>query len=106
MATRAETVAHLLDLLPGTTAKRMFGEYGFYLGPKLVGLICDDQLYLRPYENARALLPDLPLAPPYPGAKPHFLADAALDAPELLMAALVAIAEEAPLPKPKKKTET
>lgn len=106
MATRAETVAHLLDILPGTTAKQMFGEYGFYLGPKKVGLICDDQLYLRPYENARALLPDLPLAPPYPGAKPHFLADAALDAPELLMAALRLIAEAAPLTKPKKKRET
>ena len=64
MATRAETVAHLTDILPGTTAKQMFGEYGFYLGPKLVGLICDDQLFLRPYESARALLPDLPLAPP------------------------------------------
>jgi DNA transformation protein len=103
MATRAETVAHLLDTLPGTSAKKMFGEYGFYLGPKLVGLVCDDQLFLRPYEAARALLPDLPLAPPYPGAKPHLLADAALDEPDLLMQALRVIAEAAPPPKPRKK---
>ena len=102
MATRAETVAHLLDTLPGTTARKMFGEYGFYLGTKLVGLICDDQLYLRPFDAARALLPALPLAPPYPGAKPHLLADAALDDPDALLAALRAIAAEAPLPKPKK----
>ena len=102
MATRPDTVAHLLDTLPGTTAKKMFGEYGFYLGPRMVGLVCDDQLFLRPFDRARALLPDLPLAPPYPGAKPHLLADAALDDPDRLMAVLRAIAEDAPLPKPKR----
>jgi TfoX/Sxy family transcriptional regulator of competence genes len=103
MATRDETVAHLMDALPGTTVKKMFGEYGIYLGPKMVGMICDDQLYLRPSDAARAVLPDLPLAPPYPGAKPYLLADAALDDPERLMAALRVIADEAPLPKPRKK---
>ena len=103
MATRPETVAHLLDILPGTSASKMFGEYGFYLGPRLVGLICDDHLYLRPCDAARALLPDLPLAPPYPGAKPHLLSDEAVDDPDLLMAAVRVIAAEAPLPKPKRK---
>ena len=39
--------ANLADQL---TAKKMFGEYALYLDGKIVGLICDNQLYLKPTE--------------------------------------------------------
>ena len=74
MATRASTIAVLIDQGPGAlTAKAMFGEYGLYLDGKLVALVCDDQLYLKPTEAARGLLGDVVEARPYPSAKPCFL---------------------------------
>lgn len=101
MATRPETVATILDALPGTTARKMFGEYALYLGGKVVALICDDSLFVKDLPPARSLLPDAPLAPPYPGAKPHLLADGWLDDPDTLAAAIAALAAVLPLPKPK-----
>ena len=73
MATRPETMAHLLDILPGTRASKMFGEYGFYLGPRLVGLICDDQLFIKSTDAGRAYIGKVIEAPPYKGAKPSLL---------------------------------
>ncbi len=106
MSTRKETIAALLDALPlPLTAKPMFGEYGLYLDGRVVALICDDRLYLKNLPEARAHLPEVELAPPYPGAKPHIAADEALDAPEPVMAALRALALVVPPPKPKKKAK-
>ena len=102
MATRAETVDTILDALPGTTARKMFGEYALYLGGKVVALVCDDSLFVKDLPPARTLLPDAPLAPPYPGAKPHLVADGWLDDPETLAAAIAALAAALPAPKPKK----
>ena len=53
-------------------AKRMFGEYGIYCNGKIFGLICDNRFYLKPTENARALLREVELRPPYEGAKEYF----------------------------------
>ncbi len=72
MATRAQTVAHLLDLLAGAgavSARKMFGEYAVYLDGKVVALICNDGLFLKPLAEALALLPDVALAPPVFGRK-------------------------------------
>ena len=82
--------------------RRMFGEYALYLGDKVVGLICDDQAFLKPTEGGRALLDRVVEAPPYPGAKPYLLLGEELDDPALLAALLQRTAEELPEPKPKK----
>jgi TfoX/Sxy family transcriptional regulator of competence genes len=92
MGTQARTIAHLTDLLPGTTAKKMFGEYALYLDAKVVALICDDTLYVKPLPAALALLGDTDLVPPYPGAKPHIRVTDALDDPDCVMSALHAVA--------------
>jgi len=36
--------------------RRMFGEYAPYLGDKVVGLLCDDQAFLKPTAGGRVLL--------------------------------------------------
>jgi TfoX/Sxy family transcriptional regulator of competence genes len=82
--------------------RRMFGEYALYLGDKVVGLLCDDQAFLKPTEGGRALLERVVEAPPYPGAKPYLLLGEELDDPALLAALLQRTAEELPEPKPKK----
>jgi TfoX/Sxy family transcriptional regulator of competence genes len=109
LSTRAETVAALLDGLSpaGTlTARAMFGEYALYLQGRVVALICDDRLFVKPTPGAVSALPGTPMASPYPGAKPHLAADAALDDPEPVIRALRAVATELPAPKPKSKPTT
>jgi TfoX/Sxy family transcriptional regulator of competence genes len=82
--------------------RRMFGEYALYLGEKVVGLLCDDQLFLKPTAGGRALLERVVEAPPYPGAKPYLLLADELDDRALLAALLQRTADELPEPKPKK----
>lgn len=76
MATAQNTIDFLLDQLPslGTaSAKKMFGEYCLYLAGKPVGLVCDDQLYLKPTEVGKGKLDEVVEGSPYPGAKTHLL---------------------------------
>ena len=104
MATRARTITDLIDALsdlPGLSSRRMFGEYALYLGTKVVALVCDDVLYVKPTPGALALVRDPVMAPPYPGAKNYIRLESALDAPELVMATLRAVAGDTPEPKPK-----
>jgi TfoX/Sxy family transcriptional regulator of competence genes len=104
MATSAATIDHLLETLAPLrlAARKMLGEYALYLDEKVVALVCDDLLYLKPTPGALAALPDSPTGPPYPGAKPHLVVTDALDEPENVIAALKAISAELPQPKPKK----
>jgi TfoX/Sxy family transcriptional regulator of competence genes len=81
--------------------KKMFGEYALYLHGKVVAFACDNQLYLKPTEEARALLGSVSEHPPYPGAKLYFRMDEQLEDRELLLRALETTARALPLPKPK-----
>jgi TfoX/Sxy family transcriptional regulator of competence genes len=79
----------------------MFGEYGLYLDGKIIGGVHDDVLHLKNVAAAATLLPGVALGPPYPGAKPHLIADPWLDDPETLAQAAWAVARSLPPPKPK-----
>ncbi|PZQ97977.1 MAG: competence protein TfoX [Cereibacter sphaeroides] len=105
MATDPATVSFVTEQLEGAgpvTTRKMFGEYAVYIGAKVVALICDNQLFVKPTPGALALVPDAHLAPPYPGAKPHIQADARLDDPDALVALVIAAERDLPEPKPKK----
>jgi DNA transformation protein len=107
MATTQNTVDFLLDQLSSlgeVSAKKMFGEYCLYLAGKPVGLVCDDQLYLKPTKAGIALLGKVVEGSPYPGAKPHLLItpDQREDA-EWLCGIVRATDGELPMPKPKVK---
>ena len=104
MGSRAETIAHLLDALDALplSARKMFGEYALYLDGKVVALVCDDRIFVKPLPEALALMPEAGLAPPYPGARPHLVADAALDEDGALQTLLGAVARALPPPKPKR----
>lgn len=76
MSTRPETVEYIVGQATGTlvvTAKKMFGEYALYADSKLVALICDDQLFVKPTPEGRSLIGEVDEVSPYPGAKPSFL---------------------------------
>ncbi len=104
MSTSPQTIANLLDALPdGVRAKKMFGEYALYLDGRVVGLVCDDTLFVKPTTGAVAVLPDAELGPPYRGAKPHLVIGDALDDADLMARLFFAVAADVPAPKPKKK---
>jgi DNA transformation protein len=74
MATSQSTIDFLLDQLAeqgAFSARKMFGEYCLYLSGVPVGLVCDNQLFLRDDAGLRALMNEVVLGEPYPGAKPH-----------------------------------
>jgi TfoX/Sxy family transcriptional regulator of competence genes len=77
MASKHKTVDFIIEQLAdagAVSAKKIFGEYGLYLNGKLFGLVCDDQLFIKPTLGGRSVLgEDLKEAAPYPGAKPCFL---------------------------------
>jgi TfoX/Sxy family transcriptional regulator of competence genes len=52
----------------------MFGEYALYCDEKVVGLICDDQVFLKITDPGKAFLGNnYQEGLPYPGAKPYML---------------------------------
>ena len=76
MATRQSTVDFLLEQMAdagSVEAKKMFGEYTLYLGGKIVALVADDQLFIKPTAGGKALIGDFVEGCPYPGAKPCLL---------------------------------
>ena len=78
MATQKETIEFLLAKLrqPGRfKARAMFGEYALYADGKVVALVCDDRLFVKILPASRELEPLCEQAPPYPGAKPHYLVE-------------------------------
>lgn len=105
MATRAEFASHVVDLLAlgaRVDIKKMFGEYALYVDTKVVALLCDDQVFVKPTEAVKARGVSLPEGEAYPGSKPYWQADELLDDPEILRDLLLATAAALPLPKPKK----
>jgi len=107
MATTQNTIDFLLDQLSGAgdvSAKKMFGEYCLYLAGKPVGLVCDDQLYLKPTQAGKSKLAEVVAGSPYPGAKPHLLITAdQWEDTEWLCDLVRATARELPLPKTRTK---
>ncbi|MEO1815844.1 MAG: TfoX/Sxy family protein [Acetobacterium sp.] len=109
MATSKEFADYVCDQLMAAgniSCKKMFGEYGVYLDEKIVGLICDNQFFLKKTEAGQVMIEEhlgtVEEGLPYPGAKPQFLIDS-LDDREWLAELLRASYQELPMPKPKKK---
>ena len=106
MATDASFMAHIADQLHGFGAfshRKMFSEYALYLDAKVVALVCDNQLFVKPTDAGRALLgPDAAMGLPFSRAKPYFLASDLIDEREALARLLRATAQALPEPKSKK----
>lgn len=57
------------------SCRRMFGEYGWYCDGKFLGVICDDQLFIKITPETEQAFPDFPRMPPYEGAKEYFVVE-------------------------------
>lgn len=83
--------------------KKMFGEYALYCDGKVVALVCDNQLFVKPTAGGRAYIGAAVEAPPYPGAKPYFLIEDAFEDRDWISGLIKITAQELPLPKPKRR---
>lgn len=105
MVTQKETVTQIVDRLGplDVRARAMFGGYGLYCDEKIVGLICDDSLFIKPSSGSSEFLGELELSPPYPGAKDyHRVSPKMLEEDDWLRDVIQRTADALPMPKPKK----
>ena len=105
MATDLEFMEFLADQMAGAGEilfRKMFGEYAVYCGEKVVALVCDNQLFVKPTAAGRAFIGAPVEAPAYPGAKNSFLIEDAFEDREWISELIRITARELPAPKPKK----
>ena len=106
MSSQQKTVDYILEQSAGggtVTARKMFGEYGMYCDGKVVALICDDQLFIKPTEAGRAYLGAATEAEAYRGSKMYFLVGGERwDDAEWLAGLVKATADALPAPKTRK----
>ena len=106
MATDKRFVEFIVDQIENVgqiTFKKMFGEYAVYSDGKVVALVCDNQLFIKPTEGGRAFIGNVVEAPAYPGAKPGFLIDDRIEDRQWISNLIRITNEELPVQKMKKK---
>jgi len=107
MASDQEFVEFLTDQMEEAgeiSFRKMFGEYALYCDGKVVALVCDNQLFVKPTEGGRAHIGEVLEAPPYPGAKDYLLIEDAFEDREWIRELIRTTARELPPPKPKRTT--
>ncbi len=110
MATKQSTVDFLTDQMHGAGAvrcRKMFGEYAIYCNDKVVALVCDEELFVKPTEAGRTFADSPPEKSPYPGAKPYFaISGDKCEDGEWLSKLIRLTADEVPFPKRAKPVKT
>ena len=107
MPTKQSTVDYILDQLvdlPGIEAKKMFGEYTLYASGKVVGLICDDTLFVKITDAGKKFVDEhYKEGFTYPGAKASMRIHGDLLENREWLLELISITEKSlPTPKAKK----
>ncbi len=87
-----------MELAGSISYRKMFGEYALYCDGKVVALVCDNQLYVKPTESGRAYIGEVVEAPPYPGAKMYFQIQDAFENAEWIGGLIKKTAQELPIP--------
>ena len=107
MASSQKTADYILQQIQSAgavSAKKMFGEYTIYCDGKVVALVADDQLFVKPTAAGKQFLGTVEEKPPYPGAKPcYFISGESWDDHDWLTQLIKLTAKELPLPKKKVK---
>jgi TfoX/Sxy family transcriptional regulator of competence genes len=93
-----EFIADQMAMAGSISYRKMFGEYALYCDGKVVALVCDNQLYVKPTEGGRAYIGEVVEAPPYPGAKMYFQIQDAFENAEWISGLIKKTAQELPVP--------
>lgn len=109
MATKQETVDYILDQLGAgldVSARKMFGEYALYCNGKVVGLICDETLFIKITDAGKKFVGEYyKEGNAYKGAKVSMVIDESRIEDRDWLAELIQITTDH-LPLPKKKSKT
>ena len=107
MASSQKTADFILQQIQSAgavSARKMFGEYTIYCNGKVVALVADDQLYVKPTVAGKQFLGTVDEKPPYTGAKLCYrISGERWDDHEWLTNLIKLTAKELPLPKTKAK---
>jgi len=106
MATELGFVEYIVEQISDEcdiTFKKMFGEYALYSHGKVVALVCDNQLFVKPTEAGKEFIGEFESAPAYPGAKPSLIIDDKIEDSDWLSQLIIITERELPKPKPKVK---
>jgi TfoX/Sxy family transcriptional regulator of competence genes len=104
MASDLEFVEYVVEQISdecGIAFKKMFGEYALYSHGKVVALVCDNQLFVKPTSAGKEHTGEFVEASAYPGAKPSLLIEGQIEDAEWLSKLIIITERE--LPKPKKR---
>lgn len=105
MASNIEFVQYVceqIDKAGFISYRMMFGDYCIYCDKKPVGLVCDNQFFVKITPQGKKAFPGLPKAAPYPGAKPYFLVED-VDNAKTAARLVKMTAKQIPAPKPRGK---
>ena len=97
-----EFILGQLSELDEITYRSMMGEFIIYYRGKIIGGIYDDRLLVKPIKAAISYMSAATYELPYEGAKEMLLVDE-VDNNEYLKGLILAMYDELPSPKPKKK---
>ena len=103
MASNSDFVQYIIDQCSGAgeiTFKKMMGDYCIYCDGTIFGLVCDNNLYIKPTYQGAAQLKEVVMRSPYPGAKEHFMIN---DVDDRYYLTAIIKATIPALPKPKSK---
>lgn len=107
MATKQSTIDYILDQLSSlgdVAARKMFGEYALYCNGKVVGLVCDDTLFIKITDPGKEFVGhSYKEGFAYPGAKASMMIDDEKIEDHQWLSELVRITvDNLPLPKQKR----
>jgi TfoX/Sxy family transcriptional regulator of competence genes len=107
MASEQRTVDFITEQITSAgdiRSRKMFGEYAIYCNEKVVALVCDDQLFVKPTDAGRSFIGTPDEAPAYPGSKLYFrIPEDRWDDHEWLTNLVRITADALPVPKPKRR---
>ena len=96
-------VCDQIDAACEVSFRHMFGGTTLYSKGKVVALICDNQLFIKPTNAGRAYIGTVTEAPAYEGSKNFFLVGDEIDDHEWLTDLICCTEQELPRPKQRKK---
>lgn len=107
MASNVDFVQYVVDQCSGAgeiAVRKMMGDYCIYCDGVVFGLICDNNLFIKPTDQGKARLKEVVMRSPYPGAKEYFHIEDVDDSDYLtaLIKATVPALPPAPPVKPRK----
>ncbi len=106
MANDPDFIDYVCDQIDGEcemSYRHMFGGTTLYSKGKVVALICDNQLFVKPTGAGRDYIGDVTEAPAYEGSKDFFLIGDEIDDADWLTDLIRRTEKSLPPPKPRRK---